>query len=141
MSNTGDHVTLLTVYTAFLDVPARERAGWCRDNFLNMRSLSKAQDIDKQLRGHLESIGMKLGESLRVSPAGSRPSRCRGNANACFPRRAHRRSRGLNDASEGPYGRAVPARGAQAARWDVQGAGDGANGRGTSFQRRQPKQT
>lgn len=33
---------------------------WCRDNFLNTRSLRKAQDIYAQLFGHLEKLGVPV---------------------------------------------------------------------------------
>lgn len=43
----GDHLTLLTVYNAW-----RERGGdpgWCRDNFLQARTIRRADDVRKQL--------------------------------------------------------------------------------------------
>lgn len=33
---------------------------WCRENFVNVRSLRKALDVYQQLRGHLEGLGIPL---------------------------------------------------------------------------------
>lgn len=33
----GDHATLLAVARAFAEVPRKQQAAWCHDNFLNLR--------------------------------------------------------------------------------------------------------
>lgn len=33
----GDHFTLLAVLKAFLEVPAKQQATWCSDNFVQIR--------------------------------------------------------------------------------------------------------
>jgi len=43
----GDHLTLLTVYRAWKEV--NYSIPWCYDNFIQARSLKRAQDIRKQL--------------------------------------------------------------------------------------------
>jgi len=46
-SNEGDHFTLLNVYNSY--VANRERKQWCFDNYINVRSIAKAQNIRDQL--------------------------------------------------------------------------------------------
>lgn len=59
----GDHLTLLNVYTAFVG-KGRKEAKWCKDNFLNFKSLSRAVSIRNQLKRYLERFGIKVDESL-----------------------------------------------------------------------------
>ncbi|KAK9151060.1 hypothetical protein Syun_009369 [Stephania yunnanensis] len=33
---------------------------WCRDNFINSRSLQHAQDIHSQIRGRIENMGLRI---------------------------------------------------------------------------------
>lgn len=40
--------------------PRKQAAAWCREGFLNARSLAKARDIHAQLRGHLQALGLRL---------------------------------------------------------------------------------
>ena len=47
-SKDGDHLTLLNAYRLFAGVSKREQVAWCRENFLNVRSLRKALDIGAQ---------------------------------------------------------------------------------------------
>jgi HrpA-like RNA helicase len=49
-SRQGDHVTLLTIFRRFAGQPRKQAAAWCREGFLNHRSLSKARDIYAQAR-------------------------------------------------------------------------------------------
>ena len=58
VSRDGDHLTLLNVLRAYLEIPKKSRGQWCSDNFLNVRSLSKAQDIFEQLQRHVEQLGL-----------------------------------------------------------------------------------
>jgi len=58
----GDHITLLNVYQAFVTKGRRE-AKWCRDNFLNFKSMTRAVSIRAQLRRYLERFGMNVDES------------------------------------------------------------------------------
>ena len=57
-SRDGDHLTLLNVMRAFLEVPRKEKGQWCSDNFLNIRSLGKAQDIFDQLQRHAVQLDL-----------------------------------------------------------------------------------
>ncbi|KAK9092472.1 hypothetical protein Syun_027383 [Stephania yunnanensis] len=73
----GDHQTLLNVYRAaseFLEkikttgskdkIAGKSLFKWCRDNFINSRSLRQARDIHSQIRGQIENM------SLRVASCG-----------------------------------------------------------------------
>lgn len=54
----GDHLTLLRVYQAFID--NHEDAKWCRDNFLNHRSLVSAKNVRNQLKSLMLKYEIKL---------------------------------------------------------------------------------
>lgn len=69
----GDHITLINVYRAADAVlksktmggSSRETIGknlrrWCRENFINSRSLQNARDIHGQIRGHVEQMGFQI---------------------------------------------------------------------------------
>lgn len=56
----GDHLTLMTVYKMYQEVPKKDRTQWCADNFINIRSLRKSQDIYMQLEAHLRALGLPL---------------------------------------------------------------------------------
>ena len=43
---------------AYLEVPRKDKGQWCSDNFVNIRSLGKAQDIFEQLQRHMEQLGL-----------------------------------------------------------------------------------
>lgn len=45
----GDHQTMLAVYRSWSSIPVKQRRSWCRENFVNPRALTKANDIFKQL--------------------------------------------------------------------------------------------
>jgi ATP-dependent RNA helicase DDX35 len=62
----GDHLTLLNVYQAFV-TKGKKEAKWCKDHFLNFKSLSKAVSTRNQLRKHLERFGIDVSESLSAS--------------------------------------------------------------------------
>ncbi|KAI3765616.1 hypothetical protein L2E82_15655 [Cichorium intybus] len=69
----GDHITLLNVYRASLEFleknkteNGKEKAEknlrkWCKDNFINSRSLKHARDIYNQIRENVERMGLKIG--------------------------------------------------------------------------------
>jgi ATP-dependent RNA helicase DHX8/PRP22 len=48
----GDHLTLLTVYNAWRE--ARFSSAWCHENFVQARTMKRAQDIRKQLLGIMD---------------------------------------------------------------------------------------
>lgn len=59
----GDHLTLLNVYQAFV-TKGKKDAGWCKQHFLNYKSMTKAVSIRSQLKRHLERFGFDVQESL-----------------------------------------------------------------------------
>jgi ATP-dependent RNA helicase DDX35 len=59
----GDHLTLLNIYQAFTTRGSKD-ASWCRQHFLNYKSLVKAVSIRAQLKRHLERFGVQVSESL-----------------------------------------------------------------------------
>lgn len=59
----GDHLTLLNVYQAFV-TKGKKEAKWCRDNYLNYKSMTRAVSIRNQLRRYLERFGINVTESL-----------------------------------------------------------------------------
>ncbi|ESW25506.1 hypothetical protein PHAVU_003G041900 [Phaseolus vulgaris] len=68
----GDHITLINVYRAskdFLEKRSMEMGiaktekvyrKWCKENYINSRSLRHARDIHKQIKGHVEQMGLNL---------------------------------------------------------------------------------
>ncbi|GJU49906.1 pre-mRNA-splicing factor ATP-dependent RNA helicase DEAH10, partial [Tanacetum coccineum] len=68
----GDQLTLLNVYRASLEFLEKNRTEnsndkaeknlrkWCKDNFINNRSLKHARDIYKQIRENVERMGLKI---------------------------------------------------------------------------------
>lgn len=54
----GDHLTLLNVYEEF--VANGMDAKWCRENFLNYRSLVSAKNVRNQLKNIMEKHGVQL---------------------------------------------------------------------------------
>lgn len=80
-SREGDHLTLLNVYrasTEFLekskltnskDKAEKNLRKWCKENFINSRSLRHAQDIHSQIKKSVEQMGLRIsscGEDLLV---------------------------------------------------------------------------
>ncbi|KAI9728697.1 MAG: hypothetical protein M1828_002803 [Chrysothrix sp. TS-e1954] len=62
----GDHLTLLNVYQAFV-TKGRKEAKWCKDNYLNFKSMARAVSIRNQLRRYLERFGIDVSETLKAS--------------------------------------------------------------------------
>ncbi|CAH8349792.1 unnamed protein product [Eruca vesicaria subsp. sativa] len=68
----GDHLTYLSVYresNEFLEKRKAENSEakvdkimgkWCKDNFVNSRSLKHARDIYRQIRGNVEQMGFNV---------------------------------------------------------------------------------
>ena len=59
----GDHLTLLNVYQAFV-TKGRKDSKWCRDNYLNYKSMSRAVSVRAQLKRYLERFGIDVDETL-----------------------------------------------------------------------------
>eukprot|EP00697_Spironema_sp_BW2_P009993 gnl/Spiro4/25055_TR12461_c0_g1_i1.p1 gnl/Spiro4/25055_TR12461_c0_g1~~gnl/Spiro4/25055_TR12461_c0_g1_i1.p1 ORF type:complete len:693 (+),score=217.09 gnl/Spiro4/25055_TR12461_c0_g1_i1:30-2081(+) len=57
----GDHLTLYAIYHAFNSLVPREREAWCWDNFINSRSLKKANEIRAQLEAQCTRLGLDVG--------------------------------------------------------------------------------
>ncbi|OMP84487.1 putative ATP-dependent RNA helicase DHX35 [Diplodia seriata] len=62
----GDQLTLLNVYHAFV-TKGKKDAKWCRDNYLNFKSMARALSIRNQLRRYLDRLGINVEESLSSS--------------------------------------------------------------------------
>ena len=58
----GDHLTLLNVYQTFV-TKGRKDSKWCRDNFLNFKSMMRAVSIRAQLKRYLERFGINVDET------------------------------------------------------------------------------
>ena len=59
----GDHLTLLNVYQAFV-TKGRKEPKWCRDNYLNFKSMQRAVSVRAQLKRYLERFGINVEETL-----------------------------------------------------------------------------
>ncbi|KAL9104676.1 MAG: hypothetical protein Q9163_000419 [Psora crenata] len=59
----GDHLTLLNIYQAFV-TKGHKDSKWCRDNYLNYKSMTRAVSIRAQLKRYLERFGINVEESL-----------------------------------------------------------------------------
>ncbi|KAG6502341.1 hypothetical protein ZIOFF_042233 [Zingiber officinale] len=66
----GDHITMLNVYRTSAESLERNKFAnvkektlekklnkWCRENFINYRSLRHARDIHSQIEGHIQEMG------------------------------------------------------------------------------------
>ncbi|CAL9751611.1 unnamed protein product [Musa acuminata subsp. burmannicoides] len=66
----GDHITLVNVYRASAECLEKSKTTnskektmekklnkWCRENFINYRSLRHARDIHSQIEGHIQQMG------------------------------------------------------------------------------------
>ncbi|KAI9819407.1 MAG: hypothetical protein M1832_003969 [Thelocarpon impressellum] len=62
----GDHLTMLNVYQAFV-TKGRKEAKWCRDHYLNFKSMSRAVSVRGQLKRYVERFGVRVDESLSAS--------------------------------------------------------------------------
>ncbi|XP_058738014.1 pre-mRNA-splicing factor ATP-dependent RNA helicase DEAH10-like [Vicia villosa] len=68
----GDHITLINVYRAAIELLQKRTLDtnkaksekvlrkWCKENFINSRSLRHARDIHRQIKGHAQQMGLKL---------------------------------------------------------------------------------
>ncbi|KAG8661634.1 hypothetical protein MANES_01G027000v8 [Manihot esculenta] len=73
----GDHLTLVNVYRAVDGLLEKRKMEfgnekslkgknekflrkWCKENFINGRSLRHARDIHSQIRGHVEQMGLRI---------------------------------------------------------------------------------
>ncbi|XP_076943543.1 pre-mRNA-splicing factor ATP-dependent RNA helicase DEAH10-like [Bidens hawaiensis] len=68
----GDHLTLLNVYHASVEVLEKNKTEngdekaeknlrkWCKDNFINSRSLKQARNVYNQIRENVERMGLKI---------------------------------------------------------------------------------
>jgi len=65
----GDHLTLLNVYQIFI-TKGRKEAKWCRDNYLNYKSMTRAVSVRAQLKRYLERFGTNVEESLTANGKG-----------------------------------------------------------------------
>ena len=59
----GDHLTLLNVYQSFV-TKGRKESKWCRDSYLNFKSMSRAVSVRAQLKRYIERFGINVDESL-----------------------------------------------------------------------------
>ncbi|MCJ1399022.1 hypothetical protein MMC11_002224 [Xylographa trunciseda] len=59
----GDHLTLLNVYQAFV-TRGKKEPKWCRDNYLNFKSMQRAVSVRAQLKRYLERFGINVEETL-----------------------------------------------------------------------------
>ena len=59
----GDHLTLLNVYQSFI-TKGNKDSKWCRDNYLNFKSMTRAVSIRAQLKRYLERFDINVDESL-----------------------------------------------------------------------------
>uniref|UniRef100_I1Q087 RNA helicase n=2 Tax=Oryza glaberrima TaxID=4538 RepID=I1Q087_ORYGL len=72
-SSEGDHITLVNVYRAAKEcleksknANAKEKTmekalnRWCRENFINYRSLRHACDVHSQIQGHVQQMGLNV---------------------------------------------------------------------------------
>ena len=59
----GDHLTLLNVYQAFV-TKGKKESKWCRDNYLNYKSMTRAVSVRTQLKRYVERFGVNVNESL-----------------------------------------------------------------------------
>ncbi|XP_030547156.1 pre-mRNA-splicing factor ATP-dependent RNA helicase DEAH10 isoform X2 [Rhodamnia argentea] len=68
----GDHITLINVFRAADEFSEKRKSGqskekddkvlkkWCKENFINSRSLRHARDIHRQIQGHVEQMGLHI---------------------------------------------------------------------------------
>ncbi|KAA0039296.1 pre-mRNA-splicing factor ATP-dependent RNA helicase DEAH1 [Cucumis melo var. makuwa] len=60
--NVGDHIALLKVYNSWRETNYSTQ--WCRENYIQVRSMKRARDIRYQLEGLLEKFEIKLTSNL-----------------------------------------------------------------------------
>lgn len=58
----GDHLTILSAFRAYLDIASNESKGgrkeWCRRHFLNEKTLKEASNIRDQMRKICDRVGI-----------------------------------------------------------------------------------
>ncbi|RMZ91975.1 hypothetical protein DV736_g788, partial [Chaetothyriales sp. CBS 134916] len=59
----GDHLTLLNVFQAFA-TKGKKESKWCRDSWLNFKSMEAAVSIRNQLRRYLQRLGIQVDEHV-----------------------------------------------------------------------------
>uniref|UniRef100_A0A804QX20 RNA helicase n=2 Tax=Zea mays TaxID=4577 RepID=A0A804QX20_MAIZE len=72
-SSEGDHITLVNVYRGAAECLEKSRNAnakektmekalnrWCRENFINYRSLRHARDVHRQIQGHVQQMGLSM---------------------------------------------------------------------------------
>jgi ATP-dependent RNA helicase DDX35 len=59
----GDHLTMLNLYQAFI-TKGKKEASWCRNNYVNFKSMTRAVSVRNQLKRYLERFGITVDESL-----------------------------------------------------------------------------
>ncbi|TNM84696.1 hypothetical protein fugu_008874 [Takifugu bimaculatus] len=58
ISSEGDHMTLLNIYRAFKKVSGNKE--WCRENFVNSRSMGLVKEVQAQLKDICLKLNLKL---------------------------------------------------------------------------------
>lgn len=61
----GDHLTLFNVYQAFV-TQGKNDSKWCRNNYLNFKSMQRAVSIRAQLKRYLQRFGINAEETLSL---------------------------------------------------------------------------
>ncbi|KAL5723235.1 RNA helicase [Ranunculus cassubicifolius] len=69
----GDHLTLVNVFRSSAEILEKRKLSgskdkaaekslnkWCKDNYINGRSLKHARDIHGQIKGHVEQMGFRI---------------------------------------------------------------------------------
>ncbi|KAH9627003.1 hypothetical protein KSS87_020654 [Heliosperma pusillum] len=71
-SSEGDHITFINVYRSCDDFLNKANVGsskekslknlrkWCKDNFVNARSLRHARDVHSQIQSHVKQMGFRI---------------------------------------------------------------------------------
>lgn len=70
----GDHLTLLNVYQAFV-TRGKKESKWCRENYLNFKSMTRAVSVRAQLKRYLERYGINVEESLSANGKQEAPNK------------------------------------------------------------------
>ncbi|KAI1093450.1 P-loop containing nucleoside triphosphate hydrolase protein [Rostrohypoxylon terebratum] len=66
----GDHLTLLNTYQSFLKNGRKDPALFCRVNYINYKTMTRAVSIRAQLKRYLERFGITVDESVGGSTVG-----------------------------------------------------------------------
>ena len=68
VDQTGDHISLIRIYEAYIAVPDSKKADWCWDHFVQHRALQYAVNVRQQL----EDTAKELNVSLEEDPENER---------------------------------------------------------------------